>query len=51
MPFPIPQPTDIADSAAGVLQRADKALYDAKARGRNCVSGSVAEILPVSQAS
>ncbi len=39
------------DSAAGVLQRADKALYDAKARGRNCVSGSVAEILPVSQAS
>jgi two-component system, cell cycle response regulator len=39
------------DSATAVLQRADKALYEAKGRGRNCVAGSVAEILPVSQAS
>ena len=39
------------DSAASLLQRADKALYEAKARGRNCVAGSMAEILPVSQAS
>jgi two-component system cell cycle response regulator len=39
------------DSANGILQRADKALYEAKGRGRNCVAGSVAEILPVSQAS
>ncbi len=39
------------DSATAMLQRADKALYEAKGRGRNCVAGSVAEILPVSQAS
>jgi two-component system, cell cycle response regulator len=39
------------DSPTAVLQRADKALYEAKGRGRNCVAGSVAEILPVSQAS
>jgi two-component system cell cycle response regulator len=39
------------DSAAAMLQRADKALYEAKGRGRNCVAGSMAEILPVSQAS
>jgi two-component system cell cycle response regulator len=39
------------DSAGALLQRADKALYEAKARGRNCVAGSMAEILPVSQAS
>ena len=39
------------DSAAAMLQRADKALYEAKARGRNCVAGSMSEILPVSQAS
>ena len=39
------------DSAAAMLQRADKALYEAKDRGRNCVAGSVAEILPVTQAS
>jgi two-component system, cell cycle response regulator len=39
------------DSAAAILQRADKALYEAKGRGRNCVAGSVAEILPVSQVS
>jgi two-component system cell cycle response regulator len=39
------------DNAAALLQRADKALYEAKGRGRNCVAGSMAEILPVSQAS
>jgi two-component system cell cycle response regulator len=39
------------DSPTAVLQRADKALYEAKGRGRNCVAGSIAEILPVSQAS
>ncbi len=39
------------DSATAILQRADKALYEAKGRGRNCVAGSVVEILPVSQAS
>ncbi len=39
------------DTAAAMLQRADKALYEAKGRGRNCVAGSVTEILPVSQAS
>jgi two-component system, cell cycle response regulator len=39
------------DSATAMLQRADKALYEAKGRGRNCVAGSMAEILPVSQAS
>jgi two-component system, cell cycle response regulator len=39
------------DSATAMLQRSDKALYEAKGRGRNCVAGSVAEILPVSQAS
>src|SRR5690348_12090634 len=39
------------DSATAILQRADKALYEAKARGRNCVAGSVAEILPVSPVS
>ncbi|HUH83306.1 MAG TPA: PleD family two-component system response regulator [Stellaceae bacterium] len=42
---------DGGDSAAAMLQRADKALYEAKGRGRNCVAGSVTEILPVSQAS
>jgi two-component system, cell cycle response regulator len=35
------------DSASAILQRADKALYEAKGRGRNCVAGSMAEILPV----
>ena len=35
------------DSAGAVLQRADKALYEAKGRGRNCVAGSMAEILPI----
>jgi two-component system cell cycle response regulator len=39
------------DNATAMLQRADKALYEAKGRGRNCVAGSMAEILPVSQAS
>jgi two-component system cell cycle response regulator len=39
------------DTAAAMLQRADKALYEAKGRGRNCVAGSVTEILPISQAS
>lgn len=39
------------DNAAAMLQRADKALYEAKGRGRNCVAGSVTEILPISQAS
>lgn len=39
------------DGPTAVLQRADKALYEAKGRGRNCVAGSIAEILPVSQAS
>jgi two-component system cell cycle response regulator len=39
------------DSATAMLERADKALYEAKGRGRNCVAGSMAEILPVSQAS
>ncbi|HZB90252.1 MAG TPA: PleD family two-component system response regulator [Stellaceae bacterium] len=39
------------DNPGAVLQRADKALYEAKARGRNCVAGSMSEILPVSQAS
>ena len=38
---------DGGDSATTILQRADKALYEAKARGRNCVAGSIAEILPV----
>ncbi|HWI26791.1 MAG TPA: PleD family two-component system response regulator [Stellaceae bacterium] len=39
------------DSPTAILQRADKALYEAKGRGRNCVAGSVAEILPVSRVS
>jgi two-component system, cell cycle response regulator len=37
------------DNATALLQRADKALYQAKAGGRNCVAGSVAEILPISE--
>jgi two-component system, cell cycle response regulator len=38
------------DSPMALLQRADKALYEAKARGRNCVAGSVTEILPMNHA-
>jgi two-component system, cell cycle response regulator len=36
-----------SDSAAALLQRADKALYGAKASGRNCVYSSVVEALPM----
>src|SRR5713226_2670443 len=35
------------DSATALLQRADKALYGAKASGRNCVYSSVVEALPM----
>jgi two-component system cell cycle response regulator len=35
------------DTAAQLLQRADKALYGAKASGRNCVYSSVMEVLPM----
>jgi two-component system, cell cycle response regulator len=35
------------DTAAQLLQRADKALYGAKASGRNCVYSSVVEALPI----
>jgi two-component system, cell cycle response regulator len=35
------------DTAAQLLQRADKALYGAKASGRNCVYSSVVEALPM----
>lgn len=38
------------DSATQLLQRADKALYAAKGRGRNCVVSSVSETLPMPQA-
>jgi two-component system cell cycle response regulator len=35
------------DTSAALLQRADKALYGAKAGGRNCVYSSVVEALPM----
>ncbi|HEX7969768.1 MAG TPA: PleD family two-component system response regulator [Stellaceae bacterium] len=38
------------DTAAALLQRADKALYGAKASGRNCVYSSIVETLPIPQA-
>jgi two-component system cell cycle response regulator len=38
---------DGGDTAAALLQRADKALYGAKASGRNCVYSSVVEALPI----
>jgi two-component system, cell cycle response regulator len=35
------------DSVSALLQRADKALYGAKASGRNCVFSSIAETMPM----
>jgi two-component system cell cycle response regulator len=39
----------VSDSATALLERADKALHEAKGRGRNCVAGSESEILPVAR--
>ncbi len=41
---------ETGDSASALLQRADKALYSAKAHGRNCVVSSLSNAQPVQQA-
>src|SRR5690242_7402490 len=41
---------ETGDQAAAILQRADKALYGAKARGRNCVVSAMPEVASIAQA-
>jgi two-component system cell cycle response regulator len=41
---------ETGDQAAAILQRADKALYGAKARGRNCVVSAMPEVATAAQA-